>query len=235
MRPARPLEAGGFMTADNALQIWQSRLIKHGLDEVRRLAAERQFQPRARRFIFLRHGETEGNARRVYQSQDIPLNLAGHAQARRAAEHLREHPVERILASDMLRAWQTAQAAAEIVCAPVIPEPRLRERWFGDLIGTSSMDLDWRNEPPNGESLRDFVVRTQDGLRDALDSDAPTLLVAHGGPLYVLVFSVGAELLERHIANATPLLFEYQSDAGRWSISNIAPNHVTAGYRTTAD
>src|ERR1039457_3651068 len=112
------------MTADNAFEIWQSRLRKHGLDEVRR------------------------------------------------------------------RAGQTAQAAAEIVCAPVIPEPRLRERWFGDLIGTSSMDLDWRSEPPNGESLRDFVVRTQDGFCDALDTEASTLLVAHGGPLYVLVFSL---------------------------------------------
>ncbi len=223
------------MTADNALQIWQSRLIKHGLDEVRRLAAARSLQPRARRFIFLRHGETEGNARRVYQPPDIPLNQRGHAQARLAAEYLREHPVERILTSDMRRAWQTAQTAAEIVCAPVIPEPRLRERWFGDLIGTSSIDLDWRNEPPNGESLRDFVTRTQDGICDALDTEASTLLVAHGGPLYVLVFSLGADLLEEHIANATPLLFEYEADRGLWHISNIAPRHVTAGYRSTAD
>lgn len=221
------------MTAGDATQIWQSRLIKHGLDEVRRLAAERPLELRARRFMFLRHGETAGNMQRVYQPPDIPLNATGQAQARRAAEYLRGHGVERIFASDMRRAWQTAQAAAEIVCAPVIAEPRLRERWFGDLIGTSSIDLDWRNEPPNGESLRDFVVRTQDGICDALDTEAYTLLVAHGGPLYVLVFSLGAELLERHIANATPLLFEY--DADRWRISNIAPEHITAGYRATAD
>ena len=135
----------------------------------------------------------------------------------------------------MRRAWQTAQTVAETVCAPVIPEPRLRERWFGDLIGTSSMDLDWRNEPPNGESLPDFVARTQDGISDALNTEAFTMLVAHGGPLYVLVFSLGAELLEQHVANATPLLFEYESAAGHWRISNIAPKHVTAGYRTTAD
>ncbi len=223
------------MTADKALQIWQSRLIKHGLDEVRRLAAARPLQPRARRFIFLRHGETEGNAQRVYQTPDIPLNQTGQEQARRAAEFLRGHPVERILASDMQRAWQTALAASQAVRAPVIPEPRLRERWFGDLTGTSSLGLDWRNEPPNGESLLDFVVRTQAGLNDALDTEASTLLVAHGGPLYVLVFSLGADLLEQHIANATPLLFEYESDRSRWRISNIAPEHVTAGYRTTAD
>ena len=223
------------MTADRAAQIWQSRLVKHGLNEVRRLAAAQPLRPRARRFIFLRHGETEGNARRVYQPPEIPLNQRGEQQARLAAEYLRQHAVERILASDMRRAWQTAQAAASMIGAPVIAEPRLRERWFGDLVGTSSTDLDWRNEPPNGESLREFVARTQAGLSDALDTDAATLLVAHGGSLYVLVFSLGAELLERHIANATPLLFEFESAAGEWRISNIAPDQVTAGYRTTAD
>jgi len=223
------------MTADKAAQVWQSRLTKHGLDEVRRLARLRPLQPRARRFIFLRHGETEGNARRVYQPSEIPLNSTGLEQARRAAEYLRAHPVVRILASDMRRAWQTAEAAAEIVRAPVIAEPRLRERWFGDLVGKSSAELDWRNEPPNGESLSDFIARTQAGFNDALDTEASTLLVAHGGPLYVLVYSLGVELLERHIANATPLLFEYEVSASQWRISNIAPEHVTAGYRTTAD
>lgn len=223
------------MTAENAFEVWQSRLKKHGLEEVRRLARARPLKPRARRFIFLRHGETEGNAQRVYQPPDIPLNSTGQAQAKRAAEYLREHPIERILASDMRRAWETAQAAAQMVRAPVIPEPRLRERWFGDLIGTSSTDLDWRNEPPNGEVLHEFVERTQAGIGDALDTEASTLLVAHGGSLYVLVFSLGADLLEQHIANATPLLFEFEPDADRWNISNIAPKHITAGYRATAD
>jgi probable phosphoglycerate mutase len=223
------------MTADKASQIWQSRLTKHGLDEVRRLAAVRPLRPRARRFIFLRHGETEGNARRVYQHAEIPLNPTGLEQARRAAAYLRAHPVERIFASDMRRAWQTAQAAAEIVGAPVTAEPRLRERWFGDLVGTPSHDLDWRHEPPNGETLRDFVARTQDGLKDALDTEASTLVVAHGGSLYVLVFSLGADLLEQHIANATPLLFEFEAQTSQWRISNIVPENVTAAYLTTAD
>lgn len=223
------------MSADRATQVWQSRLVRHGLDEVRRMAQTRPLRPRARRFIFLRHGETEGNARRVYQTPEIPLNSTGLEQARRAAEHLRPHPVSRIYASDMRRAWQTALAAAEAVRAPLIAEPRLRERWFGDLVGKSSVDLDWRHEPPNGETLRDFVMRTQDGFNDALDTDALTLLVAHGGPLYVLVFSLGADLLEQHIANATPLLFEHEVQTGGWSISTILPEELTSSYRTTAD
>jgi broad specificity phosphatase PhoE len=223
------------MTADIAAQVWQSRLVKHGLDAVQLLAGARLLRPRARRFLFLRHGETEGNAKRIYQTPEIPLNQRGEEQARLAAEYLRGHSVDRILASDMRRAWQTAETAAAMVGAPVIAEPRLRERWFGDLIGTSSLNLDWRNEPPNGESLRDFVARTQAGLINALDTDESRLLVAHGGSLYVLVYSLGAELLEQHIANATPLLFEFEAEFSRWRISNIVPEHMTAGYRTTAD
>ncbi len=223
------------MATEDAAKLWQSRLMKHGLEEVRRLASKRPLRPRAQRFIFLRHGETEGNAKRLYQPPDIPLNSTGEAQARRAAGYLREHPVERILASDMRRAWQTAQAAAEIVGATITAEPRLRERWFGDLVGTSSIDLDWRHEPPNGESLDKFVQRTQAGFQEALDTDASTLLVAHGGSLYVLIYSLGAELLEDHIANATPLLFEHDPGHGCWRISNIAPISVTAGYRRTTD
>jgi hypothetical protein len=42
-------------------------------------------------------------------------------------------------------------------------------------------------------------------------------------------------LLEQHIANATPLLFEYRSDTSRWNISNIVPKHLTADYRRTTD
>ena len=223
------------MTTDKASIDWQSRLVKHGLVELRRLAVATPLRPRTRRFLFLRHGETEGNAQRIYQSVETPLNAIGLGQARRAAEYLRAHPVERIFASDMRRAWQTAETAAEVVRAPVTAEPRLRERWFGDLVGQSSRDLDWRIEPPEGESLREFILRTQAGLNHALDTEESTLVVSHGGPLYVLVFSLGADLLERHIANATPLLFEFEARANRWSISNIAPEHVTAGYRATTD
>lgn len=101
------------MSEKVASEDWQSRLTNQCLDEIRRLAAERPLQRCAQRFMFLRHGETEGNAWRVYQPPDIPLNQRGLGQAKRGAEFLHGHTVERILASDMLRAWQAAQAEAE--------------------------------------------------------------------------------------------------------------------------
>ena len=56
---------------------------------------------------------------------------------------------------------------AEVIARPhkltPLPEDGLRERWFGDLVGTPSHDHDWREDPPNGETLHAFVTRTQAG------------------------------------------------------------------------
>ena len=190
------------------------RLVRHGLDAVRQIAAVPPLAPRARRFLFLRHGQTEGNARRIYQAPETALNDTGVAQARRAAAILAGQAVAEVVASDMRRAWHTAEIAAQAVGAPLRAEPNLRERWFGDLIGTSSAGLDWRNEPPNGETLADFVARTRAGISAALDTPHSPLLVGHGGTLYVLVFGLGLDLQPEFIDNATPIAFEF--GAGRW-------------------
>ena len=87
------------------------------------------------------------------------------------------------------------------------PEPRLRERSFGDLIGQSSRDLNWAQDPPNGETLVEFVARTRAGLQEALSVQTPTLLIAHGGTLYVLAASLGLSVTEDMIKNATPVWF----------------------------
>ena len=124
------------------------------------------------------------------------------------------------MASTMRRAWHTA----EIIGAPhkltPLPMDGLRERWFGDLVGTPSGDHDWRDSPPNGETLAYFVERTQRGLREALAPREPTALVAHGGTLYVLAASLGLELDNDDYANATPLLVA-RSGSG-WKVTRLA-------------
>ena len=51
-------------------------------------AAPPELRPEVRRFYFVRHGETAGNATFIVQSPVIPLNETGRAQAARAAERL---------------------------------------------------------------------------------------------------------------------------------------------------
>ena len=195
---------------------WQSRFNQLGLSEMLRLARARMpLKITAKRFWFLRHGETEGNATRIIQHAEISLNARGFAQAEAAAQILKGQPFTRIYGSTMTRAWQTAETVARVCGLTAIPEPRLRERWFGDLVGTTSVGLNWSLDPPNGDRIADFVERTCSAAEALLSDDVPTLLVAHGGNLYALAFALGVELEVAYIANATPLYIEHDGDAWR--------------------
>ncbi|MEJ0069477.1 MAG: histidine phosphatase family protein [Pseudomonadota bacterium] len=64
--------------------------------------------------------------------------------------------IARIMASDMDRAWTTASIVGAALGVPVTKEILLRERWFGDLVGTSSANLDWSHDPPQRRHARRF-------------------------------------------------------------------------------
>lgn len=78
---------------------------------------------------FIRHGESEGNAQRIWVGQgvDAPLTERGHEQARLTAEALRDIPFDALYASDLSRAMQTAAPIAAVTGLPVIPDKGLRE------------------------------------------------------------------------------------------------------------
>jgi len=191
-----------------------------GLEELFRMAQETPLSLDRDSFVFIRHGETDGNFAKIFQAADQPLNARGLEQARKAAENLLGQRLERIMASTMRRAWHTAEIIGEPHKLMPAAAEGLRERWFGDLVGTPSADHDWRDSPPNGETLAYFVERTQKGLREALSPRAATALVAHGGTLYVLAASLGLELGNDDYANATPLLVE-RSGSG-WRVKRLA-------------
>lgn len=191
-----------------------------GLEELFRLARLASLPIEQDQFVFVRHGETDGNFSKVFQAAEQQLNARGLEQARKAAECLAGQRLKRVAASTMRRAWHTA----EIVSVPhkLTPERAegLRERWFGDLVGKPSADYDWRNCPPNGEALAVFVERTQRGLAEALKPAGFSALVAHGGTLYVLAASLSLELGTGDYANCTPLLIE-RSGTG-WQVTRLA-------------
>jgi broad specificity phosphatase PhoE len=97
-------------------------------------------------FWFLRHGETDWNAQGISQGNvDIPLNATGLAQARSAAEKLRNRGIATIVASPLSRARVTAEFVGEALGLPVAIDPDLREVSFGVQEGQamSGWFADW--------------------------------------------------------------------------------------------
>ena len=94
--------------------------------------------------LFLRHGQTDWNARGLVQGRtDIPLNETGRAQARERAAELVPHqpPVEIIYASPLLRAKETAEIIQQALGVPLRFDDRLMEMCFGKLEGVPRTQL----------------------------------------------------------------------------------------------
>lgn len=160
------------------------------------------------RLILVRHGETEWNRLSRYQGQtDIELNETGIRQAHRAAERLARERVNAIYSSDLKRARQTAEIiAAKHEVGAVHESSLLREMHFGDFEGLTfdqieerfqlifSASPSWRSRgphvrAPNGESIADLAERLQ-RFWEELAKHGPEetlLIVAHGGPIQVLI------------------------------------------------
>ncbi len=196
-----------------------------GLGRLLQLAAAQPLMPDCEHFFFLRHGQTECNAQRIFQATSEPLNGAGLSQAQRAAGLLAEQRIACIVASDVRRARDTAEmVAARHLLAPIL-NSGLRERNFGKLIGTSSRDIDWGCEPEAGETLEVFIDRSRAGLAEALAQPAPVLLVAHGGTLYALAGLLGVAVDRTLLGNAQPLRFDRHGDA--WRVAALEASATT--------
>jgi 2,3-bisphosphoglycerate-dependent phosphoglycerate mutase len=119
--------------------------------------------------LLVRHGETGGNAARILQRPDVPLNERGMRQAEQLARRLLAHDFVRILCSDLLRARMTAAPLAARSGLAIEESPLLQERNFGDLRGVPYADLaedpfgpDF--VPPNGEDWPMFHARVADAF-----------------------------------------------------------------------
>lgn len=154
--------------------------------------------------LLIRHGETPWNAERRLQGHiDIPLNDVGLRQASAVGQALAGEPLAAILASDLQRACQTAQAVADLHALPVQTDPLLRERCYGAFEGLLYADIaaeypheyaQWQSRQidavmPSGErqaeSFRQFYARANAAIAHwARQYDGQTIaIVAHGGVL----------------------------------------------------
>jgi len=189
------------------------------------------------RFIAIRHGETQWNvAARIQGHGDSPLTAVGIAQAEAIAQRLAGEKFDRIIASDLPRAHETAKRIAASSGHPIGIDERLRERNFGAGEGLSYEEVDRlypgafsrvrETDPdyriPGGESRRDFHERVVAGVEAIAKRHAgeTIVLVTHGGVLSTLYRHVHSIALEKaHAIAITNASFNSLAfDGSRWSV-----------------
>lgn len=150
----------------------------------------------------IRHGLTRWNVEGRFQGQsDRPLSDEGVRQARRLAERMmRMRPPDRIIASPLRRAVETAEIA--FADQTVAIEPRLMELNFGAFEGrTMAENLaedaweSWAQDPylrraPGGESYQQLRDRVVAWYRELPRDADHVVAVTHSGTIQMLLAHV---------------------------------------------
>lgn len=193
-------------------------------------------------FVFLRHGESIGNAESRWQGQsDYALTEKGRAQARALAERWKAESMkfDLIIASPLVRAKETAEIVATAIGAKLEFDPVLLERHIGEIEGLTAEEVRKRPQPPyitpydpiGGEGEGDWALflRAGQALHSLLRrSPGRYLIVSHGGLLNQLMNAIigiaphvdpsGVRFRFENTAFARVIYFPYQH---RWAIDAL--------------
>lgn len=159
--------------------------------------------------VLVRHGQSEWNALGLWTGQeDVVLTEQGKAEARAAAEHLREMTLHKAYASGLNRAQQTLheiKSALEHTELETTHHEALNERHYGDYQAKNKWDIkesigeedftklrrSWDHPVPNGETLKDVHARVlpyyEETILEDLKEGKNVIVAAHGNSLRALM------------------------------------------------
>ncbi len=193
-------------------------------------------------FVFLRHGESIGNAESRWQGQsDYALTERGRAQARALAERWKSEAAkfDLIISSPLVRAKETAEIVASALGVKIELDPILLERNIGEMEGLTMEEVRKIPQPPyitpydpiGGEGEGDWALflRAGQALHDLVRRPPGSyLIVSHGGLLNQLMNAIigiaphvdpsGVRFRFENTAFARVLYFPYQH---RWAIDTV--------------
>jgi len=162
--------------------------------------------------LIVRHGESTWNAEHRWAGQaDPPLSQRGRDQADALGTAIVGAGISGIVASDQIRARETAGlVASHLGIDEIIEEPRIRERHCGVWSGLSHEQIEtefpgmldrWRRgervDFVGGEPYDAFAERVMAGMAAIHSERADTdriLVVAHAGVLRVVAQHLGIAL-----------------------------------------
>jgi 2,3-bisphosphoglycerate-dependent phosphoglycerate mutase len=156
-------------------------------------------------FVFLRHGESVGNAEERFQGQsDFPLTETGREQARALADRWfkEEMKFDLVLTSPLSRAQETAKIVAGKLSVQVEANPIWLERNAGGVSGLTREEASKLFPEPefttpydafgeSGEGDWELYLRAGKALHDLIKRPAGKyLIVTHGGLLNKLMYVI---------------------------------------------
>lgn len=192
---------------------------------------------------FLRHGESEGNAKGVLQGQlDYPLSSIGLDQAKRLAIYWKAHGqcFDLIISSPLQRASSTAMIIADYLKVPIEYDATWKERSFGQLQGEHLDEIRQYNPPVdffhpynpigcNGESQLDLFMRAGLALQNILRYPSGAyLVVSHGGILNKALYVIMGITPQGHynspifhFTNLGYAQFHYNPASRQWAVLSL--------------
>lgn len=155
-------------------------------------------------FVFLRHGESVGNAEARWQGQsDYPLTDKGRDQARKLAKRWKSENLkfDLVISSPLVRAKETAEIIASALNVKLETDPIWLERAIGEMEGLTAEEVRLKPRPPyttpfdsiggDGEGDWALYLRAGRALHQLLQRiPGSYLIVSHGGLLNQLMNAV---------------------------------------------
>ena len=194
--------------------------------------------------IFLRHGESVGNAESRWQGQaDYPLTDKGCKQAQAIANRwlAKGKKFDSIITSPLNRAKETADIIGNALNVPVEADPIWMERNIGQVQGLTSEEV--KQLFPNrdfitpfsailgdqGEGDWELYLRAGQALQDLLRrSPGEYLVVSHGGLLNQVMYAIVGVTPQANFSgprfrfNNTGFAHViYRPDSHRWQIEAV--------------
>jgi len=136
----------------------------------------------------IRHAQTDANLNGIIDGWfNMPINKTGVKQAAEVARKVAKLGIKRIISSDLLRPWQTAEIINNEanLGLEIELDSRLREIFFGSLEGKKKGSLG----PHDGEELEDLYIRIREFIDDMKATNIEnTLIATHGGPINMFLY-----------------------------------------------
>lgn len=160
-----------------------------------------------KKIYLARHGESEWNILSKVQGQkDVPLTDKGIVQANSLGNRLIHEEIDKIYASDLIRAYETANIIGKINNVEVVSMKELREINFGIWEGLTNSEIKtryqkefniWMRTPEklhltNAESLKELQLRAMRGINNIVRDNSidNVLIVSHSATLKTIILGL---------------------------------------------